>query len=46
MKSIENEYPILKEDRRRKDSKTRNIKSLIILVTGVIGITIQIIFFS
>ncbi|MFJ7973685.1 hypothetical protein [Psychrobacillus sp. NPDC096389] len=46
MKSIEKEYPILKEDRRRKDSKTRNIKSLIILVIGVIGITIKIIFFS
>ncbi|WP_427138625.1 hypothetical protein [Psychrobacillus psychrodurans] len=46
MKSIEKEYPILKEDRRRKESKNGNIKSLILLVIGLIGITIKIIFFS
>ncbi|MFJ5770125.1 hypothetical protein [Psychrobacillus sp. NPDC093180] len=46
MKSIEKEYPILKEDRRRKESKNRNIKSLIILSIGLIGITVKIMFFS
>lgn len=46
MKSIEKEYPILEEDRRRKESKNWNIKSLIFLGCGLIGITIKIIFFS
>lgn len=32
LRNLEKEYPILKEHRRRKESKNKNIKSLIILV--------------
>jgi len=44
--SLEKEYPILKEDRRRKESKNKNIKSLIIITIGIIGLLIKLLFFS
>lgn len=41
--NLEREYPVLREDRRHRESKNKNIKSLIILGVVVIGITIKII---
>ncbi|WP_186321459.1 hypothetical protein [Bacillus sp. FJAT-22090] len=46
MGNLEKEYPILKEDRRHKDSKNNNIKSLIALGIGVAGILIKILFYN
>ena len=45
MKNFEKEYPILKEERRRKESKDRNIESLIYLGVGLLGITIGVLYF-
>ena len=44
MKDFEKEYPILKEERRRKESKDRNIESLIYLGVGLLGIAIGVLY--
>ncbi len=44
MSSLEKEYPILKEDRRRKESKNKNIRYIMILVVGLIAILIRFLF--
>ena len=43
MRSIEKEYPILKEDRRLKESKNRNIRAMIYLGLGLLGIAAKFI---
>ena len=43
MRSIEKEYPILKEDRRLKESKNRNVRALIYLGLGLLGIAAKFI---
>ncbi len=40
--NLEKEYPVLREDRRHRESKNNNTKSLIILGVVVIGIIIRI----
>ncbi|MFF2755239.1 hypothetical protein ACFVR1_15980 [Psychrobacillus sp. NPDC058041] len=46
MGNLEREYPILKEDRRRKESKNKNIKSLIVLGVGIVGILLKFLFYN
>lgn len=46
MGNLEKEYPILKEDRRRKESKNKNIKSLLILIVGLVGILIKLLYYN
>ncbi|WP_166462455.1 hypothetical protein [Psychrobacillus vulpis] len=46
MGNLEKEYPILKEDRRRSESKNKNIKSLILLGIGFASILIKLLFYN
>jgi hypothetical protein len=46
MGNLEKEYPILREDRRRKESKNKNIKSLIFLGVGIGGILLKFLFYN
>ena len=46
MGNLEKEYPILREDRRRKESKNKNIKSLIVLGVGIGGILLKFLFYN
>jgi len=44
IRNLEKEYPILKEDRRRKEGKTKAVKAWIYLGGGLLIILIRLLF--
>ena len=46
MGSLEKEYPILKQDRRHRESKNSNRRALIILGVVIIGLLIRFLILS
>jgi len=44
--SLEKEYPILKQDRRHRESKNSNRRALIILGVVIIGLLIRFLILS
>lgn len=46
MGSLEKEYPILKQDRRHRESKNSNRRALIILGVVIIGFIIRFLILS
>jgi hypothetical protein len=44
--SLEREYPVLKEDRRHRESKNSNRRALIILGVVIVGLIIRFLILS